>query len=61
MLRRGDPQSSDEQTEAQERPIRTVIVIGASVGGRAAIGTVKGLVARYPGGHRRDAACCPGQ
>ena len=37
MLRRGDPQSSDEQTEAQERPIRTVIVIGASAGGRAAI------------------------
>jgi two-component system, chemotaxis family, protein-glutamate methylesterase/glutaminase len=42
MLRRSDssPQFSDEQTEAHERPIRTVIVIGASAGGRAAIGTV---------------------
>jgi two-component system, chemotaxis family, protein-glutamate methylesterase/glutaminase len=42
MLRRSDPppQSSDEQTEAHERPVRTVIVIGASAGGRAAIGTV---------------------
>lgn len=42
MLRRSGrpPQSSDEQTEAEKRPIRTVIVIGASAGGRAAIGTV---------------------
>ena len=42
MLRRSDPppQSSDEQTEGQAPPIRTVIVIGASAGGRAAIGTV---------------------
>lgn len=42
MLRRRDPppQSSDEHTEAQERPVRTVIVIGASAGGRAVIGTV---------------------
>jgi two-component system, chemotaxis family, protein-glutamate methylesterase/glutaminase len=42
MLRRNDPppKSSDEQTEAQEQPVRSVIVIGASAGGRAVIGTV---------------------
>ena len=42
MLRRRGrpPQSSDEQTESEKRLIRTVIVIGASAGGRAAIGTV---------------------
>jgi two-component system, chemotaxis family, protein-glutamate methylesterase/glutaminase len=42
MLRRSGspPKSSDEQTEAHERSVRTVIVIGASAGGRAAIGTV---------------------
>ena len=42
MLRRSDPppESSKEQTEARDRPVRTVIVIGASAGGRAAIGTV---------------------
>jgi len=42
MLRRSEPppQSSDEQTGGHERPIRSLIVIGASAGGRAAIGTV---------------------
>ena len=42
MLRRSEPppQSSDEQTEGQERRVRTVIVMGTSAGGRAAIRTV---------------------
>ena len=42
MLRRSvpPPQSSDEQIGGHERPIRSLIVIGASAGGRAAIGTV---------------------
>jgi chemotaxis response regulator CheB len=42
MLRRSDspPQSSDEQTDSPGQPVRTVVVIGASAGGRAAIGTV---------------------
>jgi two-component system, chemotaxis family, protein-glutamate methylesterase/glutaminase len=42
MLRRSDPspKSSDEQTEARGQPVRSVIVIGASAGGRAPIGTV---------------------
>ena len=42
MLRRSDPSSkcSKEQAETPNRPLRTVIVIGASAGGRAAIGTV---------------------
>jgi two-component system chemotaxis response regulator CheB len=42
MLRRSDPppESSNEPTQAREQPVRTVIVIGASAGGRAAIGTV---------------------
>jgi two-component system, chemotaxis family, protein-glutamate methylesterase/glutaminase len=42
MLRRSDPppKSSDEQTDLPSQPVRTVIVMGASAGGRAAIGTV---------------------
>jgi chemotaxis response regulator CheB len=42
MLRRSDspPQSSDEQTDSPGQPVRTVVVIGASAGGRAAIETV---------------------
>jgi len=42
MLRRSTPppQSSQEHTEGTEESVRTVIVIGASAGGRAAIGTV---------------------
>jgi two-component system, chemotaxis family, protein-glutamate methylesterase/glutaminase len=42
MLRRSDspPQFSDEQTDSPGQPVRTVVVIGASAGGRAAIGTV---------------------
>ena len=42
MLRRSGlpPQSSQDQTEGTEQSVRTVIVIGASAGGRAAIGTV---------------------
>jgi two-component system, chemotaxis family, protein-glutamate methylesterase/glutaminase len=42
MLRRSNPppQSPDEQTEPHEQAIRTVIVIGASAGGRAVISTV---------------------
>jgi two-component system chemotaxis response regulator CheB len=42
MLRRSDPppESSNEQTDARDQPVRTVIVIGASAGGLAAISTV---------------------
>ena len=42
MLRRSSltPQSSQQQTEGIEESVRAVIVIGASAGGRAAIGTV---------------------
>ena len=42
MLRRSTltPQSSQQQTEGIEESVRAVIVIGASAGGRAAIGTV---------------------
>lgn len=42
MLRRSDPptQLSRQHTEGKEESVRTVIVIGASAGGRAAIGTV---------------------
>lgn len=50
MLRRSEPptQSSDEQTEGQARTIRTVIVIGASARGGAAIGTVRVKTAELP-------------
>jgi chemotaxis response regulator CheB len=42
MLRRSDPspESSEEQTQSQDHPVRSVIVIGASAGGQVVIGTV---------------------
>ncbi|WP_447987288.1 chemotaxis protein CheB [Nitrospira sp. Nam74] len=51
MLRRNDlpPDSFKEQTQAQDQPIRSLIVIGASAGGPAAIGSVlKGLSRDVP-------------
>ena len=42
MLRRSDssPKRSEEESQGLEQPVRCVIVMGASAGGRAAIGTV---------------------